>query len=256
MNPPSEAIGVRSSWEALAMNSRRAVSRRAQPPAHLVERLGELADLVPRADRDRHAEVALGDPLRGLLESAQAAGVVAGSDERGEQRRDQRDPAGDQRLTADQRDVRLDVVERRREDDHPARHAGAGGARSPAVSGASPSDREGGLADPAAADRLDPGADVAARSRAGGGRIVAIDRLALELGVGDHEGGLPVSQAEQRDPRIDVGRAPADQCRELALLEAAGPRRTGAGRAPRPAARAARAARSSSRELSCGTTYR
>ena len=51
--PPSEAIGVRSSCEALAMNSLRALSRRASRFCISLKRQRELADLVGGVDRDR-----------------------------------------------------------------------------------------------------------------------------------------------------------------------------------------------------------
>ena len=53
---PSENSGVRSSCDALAMNSRRARSRRARPQAHPVEGTRELADLVLAVVDDRLVE--------------------------------------------------------------------------------------------------------------------------------------------------------------------------------------------------------
>ena len=59
--PPREKIGVRSSCEALAMNSLRALSSSRQAPLHLVEGARQLAELVGGVDRDRLVEVAVGD---------------------------------------------------------------------------------------------------------------------------------------------------------------------------------------------------
>ena len=76
----SEKIGVRSSCEALAMNSLRALSSTRETLLHLVERDRELADLVGGVDRDRGREVAVGDLLGRRLEPAQAARVRAGDE--------------------------------------------------------------------------------------------------------------------------------------------------------------------------------
>ena len=88
---------------------------------HLVERDRELADLVGGVDRDRVREVAVGDLLGRRLEPAQAARVRARDQPARRQRREQRDPPGDQDLAADQGDVVLDVGEIRGEDRDPAR---------------------------------------------------------------------------------------------------------------------------------------
>ena len=110
--PPSEKIGVRSSCEALAMNSLRALVDARELALHLVEGARELAELVLGVDRDRRREVAGRDLGGGALEPLDAAREHAS-------RRSSRPvaatisaiDAGDQDLAADQRDV---VLRRRR----------------------------------------------------------------------------------------------------------------------------------------------
>ena len=174
------------------MNSLRALSRRREALLHLVEGHRELADLVGRVDRDRGGEVAVGHLLGGLLEPAQAARVRTRHEPAGAQRREQRDRPRDEDLAPDQGDVVVDVVEAGRKDRDPARLALV-------------EQRHRGLAEALAADRLDR-----ARERPGdggrrSGRVVGEDRRALELRVGDDEGGLgsggPVAHAEHRHPR-------------------------------------------------------
>ncbi len=90
-----------------------------------------------------------------------------------------------------------------------------------ALGGVPAGNRDGRLADPAAADGLDPGADRAAEGRPARRRVGRLDRVALELGVGDHEAGHAVAHAEQGHPGVDPGGAAADERRELALAEPA-----------------------------------
>ena len=120
--PPSEKIGVRSSCEALAMNSLRASSSRASRRCISLKALRQLAQLVLGVDRDRLGEVAGRDLAGRALEALHAAreharGVVAAGD---------RDAAARSApairiwrwISAD---VVLHVVERLREHDHPGR---------------------------------------------------------------------------------------------------------------------------------------
>ena len=118
--PPRDEIGVRSSCEALAMNSRAGVVESRQPPLHLVEADRELADLVAGVDRDRGREVTVGDLLRRPLEPPQPPRVGARDEPAGAERGEQRDRAGDQDLPPDQGDVVLHLLERGREDGDPA----------------------------------------------------------------------------------------------------------------------------------------
>jgi hypothetical protein len=111
--PPSEKIGVRSSWEALAMNSLRALSSRGEALLHLVERACELTHLVRALVRDPRREVALGDLLRRLLQAVQALGVRPGGEPARGQRGQQGDRPRDQDLALDQGHRVVDIREGR-----------------------------------------------------------------------------------------------------------------------------------------------
>ena len=108
------------------MNSLRALSSRASRRCISLKVAGELADLVAALDRDRRREVALGDLLRRRLEPAQALRVRPGREPARRQRGEQRDHAGDQDLAPDQRDVVVDVGERRSRARRPSAAASAG----------------------------------------------------------------------------------------------------------------------------------
>ena len=82
---------------------------------HVVERGGELAQLVVGVGADRVREVAGRHLARGLLEPLHAQRQRARHEVAGQQRDHERDAAGDQDLLADDRDVALDLVERVRE---------------------------------------------------------------------------------------------------------------------------------------------
>ena len=87
---------MRSSCEALAMNSRRAWSSCGQPQAHAVERPRELADLVGPVVGDRLVELARGDPLRRRLEPAQPPREQPRARVPDRERDDERERAADQ----------------------------------------------------------------------------------------------------------------------------------------------------------------
>ena len=115
--PPSEKSGVRSSCEALAMNSRRARSRSASRSRIVVERARELADFVPHRSTHRLLEVTCSDaPCRGF-EPAEAPREAAGRQRAGERGDAQRDEARDEQAPPDQADVGERVLERRGEQD-------------------------------------------------------------------------------------------------------------------------------------------
>ena len=110
------ASGVRSSWEALATKRRwpsNAASSRAE---HVVERVGQLTELVPRAGQaDPLVQVAVGDPAGGrgdLLERPQrpAGDQPAGADT-GDREAAEREPApGEQRVERLLLSLLLDVL--------------------------------------------------------------------------------------------------------------------------------------------------
>ena len=115
-SPPSEKIGVRSSCEALAMNSLRALSSRASRccislkvraswPTSSVPSSGIGVEKSPSATFSAAAS-----SRRRRCACARAASQPAASAS------EQGDPAGDQDLAPDQRHVVVDVGERRRED--------------------------------------------------------------------------------------------------------------------------------------------
>ena len=83
--------GVRDELLAGTVQARQAL-------LHLVERARELAHLVGRVHRDLGAEVALGDQLGRLVQAPQPPGVGASREPARRQRREDRDPAGDQDL--------------------------------------------------------------------------------------------------------------------------------------------------------------
>ena len=148
--PPREKIGVRSSCEALAMNSLRALSRSREAPLHLVEGPRELAELVGGVDRDRGAKSPSATFCAALLQPPQAARVRPRGEEAGDQGERERDGARDQDLALDQGDVVVDLVRaaRRAPRSRSGPRAGSAGRRS---------------AELVAPDRLDPGRDLARR---------------------------------------------------------------------------------------------
>ena len=88
--PLREKSGVRSSCDALATNSFRAVSSCDELHPHSLERGGELSELVARPIDDGFAELPGRDPVRRPLEPTDAAGVHAGCQrarDRGERER-------------------------------------------------------------------------------------------------------------------------------------------------------------------------
>ncbi len=209
--PASEKIGVRSSCDAFAMNSLRALSRRREPLLHLVERARELADLVGRVDRDRRVEVAPGDLLRRLLEPAQALRVRARREPAGRERREQRDQSGDHDLAPDEGDAVVDVRESGGEDGDP------GGL-------VVDEERDRRLARELVADALDrarrtPGGCDRGRRR----RIIGQGRRPFLPGVGDDEGRLgpvgSVADPEHGDPGVRAGADALDQVPELPLAQ-------------------------------------
>ena len=104
-NPPSEKSGVRSSWEALAMNSRRARSRCGEPQPHPVERRAP-ARRSRRAPPSRPAPSKSPAAIRSaaLLEHAQAPGqAVRRGVGRAQPRAASATSAGDDQRGADQR---------------------------------------------------------------------------------------------------------------------------------------------------------
>ncbi len=125
-------------------------------PLHVVERDGQLTELVGRVDRDRVLEIAGGDLLGGALQSLDPLGERPRDEIPADQREQQRDPSGDQDLVADDRDVAHDVGDRRRVDDHRADAALVG-------------DRIGGL-----------GHGAARRGLGAGGQLALLDRPVRE----------------------------------------------------------------------------
>ena len=212
-NPPSEKIGVRSSCEALAMNSLRALSSAREPLLHLVEG-------ASRAGRARRwSRPGSGSRSRRRRPSRRRARAGAGGG-RGRRRRgsrrqrgEQRDRPGDQDLAADQRDVVVDVGERRSEKTATQRglavveqrHARSRRCRSP----------------PTRSTAL---AGAAADQRRRGRRVAGRERGALELGVGDHERRLGPGAPGRTPSSVTAGAAAlvdvADQRRAARASEA------------------------------------
>ena len=246
--PPSEKIGVRSSCEALAMNSLRALSSRASRRCISLKVAGQLADLVGALDRDRGGEVALGDLSRPPPRAAPRRFACA----RGRQ------PARRQRR--EQRDRR--------------RRSGSGAGPAPTLSSTSASgrrehrdparppprrERHGGLADALPRPTCSTAdSTLAAGGRAVGRRVAGTDRGALELGV-----GRPRARAAgrlARSARRAASRARRSAGRPLRTTRRAGPRERPApaarGQAARsrrrPPARAAAASRRSGSSAAAG----
>ena len=118
--PASENSGVRSSCEALATNSFRALVELRQLDPHPVERGGELADLVVAAVDDRLVERALGDPVGRPLQAPEPPRMDRGDGEP-EHDRDQQGRHGRvQQPPLDERDGGELVRERAREEHHVA----------------------------------------------------------------------------------------------------------------------------------------
>ena len=88
------------------MNFLRADSSCGELALHVVERHRQLPELVGRVDGDRLPEVARRDLLGGELEALDALRQRARDQVAADQREQQRDPARDQDLVADGRDVR------------------------------------------------------------------------------------------------------------------------------------------------------
>jgi hypothetical protein len=131
------------------------------------------------------------------------------ADQRG--RRD-RDRPRDQDLAADQVDVVVDVLERRREHRNPA---------DPAIL----RQRDRRLADALTADPLDARGHPPRARRRRGRQVARQDRRALQLRVGDDEvrlrPALAGPHAEDRHPRVRLLREPAHEPAQLALVDAA-----------------------------------
>ena len=189
------------------MNSLRALSSRARL-LHPIERHRELSNLVGGVHGDRDREVALGDLLGGRLEPAQAPGVGARREKTGEQRREDGDRARDQDLAADQRHRVVDLVERVREDRHPAGLAAA-------------LERNGRLADALAIHELDRRARRSGRRGVGRRDVARHGRVELELGIADDEGGLLAARphADQRHARVRLLGDVADEATQARLRD-------------------------------------
>jgi hypothetical protein len=192
---------------------------------HLVERRGELAELVGRVDQEAPAEVAAGHPAGRPLESLDPQAEGAGDQRAGQEGEGEGDEPGDQDLPPDQRHRGLDVAEGDGEQRHPGHPPGE-------------EDRQRDGAGRRARARHPPAHRPAPGRRAHDeGQAVGRRRVALDSRLGDRVGVQP--RRARADPEQgQVGAGPVGRVAHRPLdaravdrrPDRAGERREGGGR--------------------------